>query len=67
MDSKGKSAQKVMFGKLSSETMALVGPKTSRLMSVWETVAFVSPPYLVQDLGNMEDLFAFSQRLPYII
>ncbi len=60
MDSKGKSAQKVMFGKLSSETVALVGPKTSRLMRVWETV-------LVQDLGNMEDLFAFSQRLPYII
>lgn len=36
MDSKGKSAQKVMFGKLSSETvtMAPLGSKTSRLMSV---------------------------------
>lgn len=47
MDSKGKSAQKVMFGKLSSETatMAPVGSKTSRPLSVCETVP-VGPPMM---------------------
>lgn len=38
MDSEGKSAQKVVFGKLSPETvtMAPLGLKMSRLMSVWD-------------------------------
>lgn len=45
MNSKGKSAQKVMFGKLSSETatMAPVGSKMLRLLSVCETVPVVPP------------------------